>query len=173
MARVEQGDPTALGEVYDLHHEAVRAFAERLVGDRPTAEDLVHEVFVQLPRVIGKFRGDSSLRTFLTGIAVNRARHFVRAAARRRAAMARMQIEPSVVASPEDERQRHELLAALVRCLDQLPLDQRVAFVLCEVEERSSKEAADIVGCPEATLRTRLFHARKKLRALLTEEGIQ
>jgi RNA polymerase sigma-70 factor (ECF subfamily) len=54
-----------------------------------------------------------------------------------------------------------------------LPLDQRVAFVLCDVEERTSGEAAELAGAPEATMRTRLFHARKKLRTALTKEGIQ
>jgi RNA polymerase sigma-70 factor (ECF subfamily) len=48
-----------------------------------------------------------------------------------------------------------------------------VAFVLCEVEERSSQEVSEIVGAPEATVRTRLFHAKKKLRLALTTEGIE
>ncbi len=172
LVRVQRGEPAAVGEVYDLHHEAVRAFAERLLGDEAAAEDLVHEVFVQLPRLVHKFRGESSLRTFLTGIAINHARHHVRAAARRRAATDRMAVEaptPDCAESPEVEHQRRELLRRLNISLDQLPLDQRIAFVLCDVEERTSKEAADLVGAPEATMRTRLFHARKKLRALLEE----
>ena len=60
---------------------------------------------------------------------------------------------------------------SLTRALDDLPLDQRVAFVLCEVEERTSREVAEIVGVPEATVRTRLFHAKKKLRVLLQAEA--
>jgi RNA polymerase sigma-70 factor (ECF subfamily) len=50
--------------------------------------------------------------------------------------------------------------------------DQRVAFVLCAVEERTSSEAARIVGAPEPTVRTRLFRARKKLREILSERGV-
>ena len=57
----------------------MRAFARRLVGDPEAAEDLVHEVFVSLPRAIRRYREQSSLRTFLISIAVNHARHFVRA----------------------------------------------------------------------------------------------
>ena len=49
----------------------------------------------------------------------------------------------------------------------------RVAFVLSDVEERTSSQIARIVGAPEGTVRTRLFHARKKLRALLEEEGLR
>jgi RNA polymerase sigma-70 factor (ECF subfamily) len=173
-ARLERGEPAAICEVYDEHHAAVRAFATRLLGEPASAEDLVHEVFVSLPRVIRSFRGESSLRTFLISVAVNHSRHFVRSATRRRAAMARLADEPPRSSpNPERDFRRRELADALTRALDTLPLDQRVAFVLCDVEERSSAQAARIVGAPEGTVRTRLFHARKKLRALLEEEGIR
>lgn len=173
-ARLERGEPAAVGQVYDEHHEAVRAFAARLVGEPAAAEDLVHEVFVSLPRAIHGFRGESSLRTFLISIAVNHARHFVRAAARRRAALQKYSDEPPPSSpSPERDLRRRELASALSRALDELPLDQRVAFVLCDVEERTSSQAARIAGAPEGTMRTRLFHARKKLRALLEKEGFR
>ena len=54
--------------------------------------------------------------------------------------------------------------------LDQLPLAQRVAFVLCDVQELTSAEAGALAGVPEATVRTRLFHARRRLRELLQPE---
>jgi RNA polymerase sigma-70 factor (ECF subfamily) len=174
VERLRRAEPQAVGQVYDEHHAAVRAFARRLVGDSAAAEDLVHEVFVSLPRAIRGYRGDASLRTFLISIAVNHARHHVRAAARRRAAMERLGREPvGNAADPEVHARRRELADALSRALDSLPLDQRVAFVLCEVEERSSHEAAGLVGVPEATVRTRLFHARRKLREALEEEGVR
>jgi len=174
VTRLQKGEAQALGEVYDLHHEAVRAFAGRLVGDPSIAEDLLHEVFVALPRTIRRFQGNSSLRSFLTGVAINHARHHVRSASRRRAAVQRMGREPErETESPEASLQRTTFLQALNRALDRLPLDQRVAFVLCDVEEHSSAEAAEITGAPEGTMRTRLFHARKKLRAALEQEGIR
>lgn len=174
VARLTLGDRAAVAEAYDAHHSAVRAFAKRLVGETAAAEDLVHEVFVVLPRAIKSYRGDASLRTFLISVAVNHARHHVRAAARRRYAMERYEREPSRGTSdPEQVTGQRELAQVLERCLDALPLDQRVAFVLCEVEERSSTEVARIVGAPEGTVRTRLFHAKKKLRGLLEEEGVR
>jgi RNA polymerase sigma-70 factor (ECF subfamily) len=173
IARLLRGDPSAVGEVYDQHHAAVRAFAKRLVGDSSASEDLVHDVFVALPKAISGYRGDSSLRTFLIGIAVNHARHHVRAAARRRSALEKLGREPSTTGGdPEHDARRRELARLLTHALDELSLDHRVAFVLCEVEERSSREVAEIVGVPEATVRTRLFHAKKKLRVLL-EEAMQ
>lgn len=173
VAGLVAANPSAIGAAYDNHHAAVRAFTQRLLGDASTAEDLVHDVFVQLPKLIGNFRGDSSLRTFLISIAVNRSRHFVRAAARQRTMLERVAREPvGRSEDPEHQVSRRELANALSRALEALPLDQRVAFVLCEVEQRSSTEVARIVDAPEGTVRTRLFHAKKKLRALL-EEGLR
>jgi RNA polymerase sigma-70 factor, ECF subfamily len=174
LVRLRAGEPQALGEVYDLHHEAVRAFAGRLVGDAGIAEDLVHEVFVALPGLIRRFQGEGSLRSFLTGVAINHARHHVRSAGRRRAALGRMGREPArESASPLASVEQKAFLESLNRALDSLPLAQRVAFILCDVEERSCTEAAEMAGSPEATMRTRLFHARRKLRAALEKEGFR
>lgn len=174
VARLQRGEPSAVAELYDSHHVALRAFCQRLLGEESAAEDLVQEAFLQLPRVIGRFRGDSSLRTFLIGIAVNHARHHVRSACRRRAAVERLSERPvPSPPSPEDHAEGAQFLSALHRALDAVPLDQRVAFVLCDVEERSSTEVAQITGAPEATVRTRLHHARKKLRTLLEQGGFR
>lgn len=174
VARLRAGDVAALGEAYDAHHAHVRAFAQRMVGDPGAAEDLVQETFLALPRAVARFRGDSSLRTLIVSVAVNHARHHVRAASRRRAAMARLASEPETAGpTPAEEVARAQLAAALVRALDELPIEQRVAVVLCEVEERTSAEVARIVGVPETTVRTRLFHARRKLAEALVREGVR
>jgi RNA polymerase sigma-70 factor (ECF subfamily) len=174
VQRLARAESQAVAEAYDRHHAAVRAFSKRLVGDDSSAADLVHEVFVALPDAIRRFRGQSSLRTFLIAIAVHHAKHHVRSATRRRAALARLEREPHDTGQdPEQIARRRELSLALTRALDTLPLEQRVAFVLCEVEERTSPDAAEIVGIPEGTLRTRLFHAKRKLRDALVKEGFQ
>jgi RNA polymerase sigma-70 factor (ECF subfamily) len=175
VTRVRAHDVDALATVYDAHHVALRMLARRLVGDDSIAEDLVHDTFVALPSAIRRFRGGSALRTFVMGIAVNRARKYIRAATRRRAAYERHAAQPTPPdsPSPDAELARRQLAAALHRALDMLPADQRIAFVLCEIDELTSKAAAAIVGCPEETIRTRLFHARKKLRAHLEAEDIR
>ena len=174
VERLRRAERAAVGEAYDAHSGVVRGFARRLLGDDMAAEDLVHEVFVTLPRAIRRFEGRSSLRTFLISIAVNHARHHVRGAARRRAAMDRYSQEPVAQSSdPEKEMGRSQLAQGLLRALDKLSVDHRVAFVLCEVEDRSSREASEIVGVPEGTIRTRLFHAKRKLRESLEREGFR
>ena len=175
LDRLRAGETAAVGDVYDLHQAAVQALARRLTGDAAAAQDLVHEVFVALPRAMRSFRGDSSLRTFLLSMAVNHVRHHLRAAARRRMAMDRFsrEVDGGGPAGQEAGAMQRELGRELSRALDTLPLDQRVAFVLCEVEERTSKEAAEIAGAPEATIRTRLFHAKRKLREELERRGMR
>jgi RNA polymerase sigma-70 factor (ECF subfamily) len=174
VARLRRGELTALGEAYDAHHAHVRAFAQRLLGDDTAAEDLLQDTFLALPRAIGGFRGESALRTFLVAIAVNHARHHLRSAIRRRGAHERLESEPPPSSpNPEEQVRRRQLAAALSRALDALPLEQRVAVVLCDVEERTSAEAAQIVGVPEGTIRTRIFHGKRKLREALTEQGVR
>jgi RNA polymerase sigma-70 factor, ECF subfamily len=175
IAGIGARDGNALARVYDAHHVALRALARRLVGDETIAEDLVHDTFVALPGAIRGFRGSSSLRTFVMGIAVNRARKYIRAATRRRAAYERHAAQPAPAESPAPDvaLARRQLAAALHHALDGLPHDQRIAFVLCGIEELTSAEAATVMGCPEETVRTRLFHARKKLRTRFEAEDLR
>jgi RNA polymerase sigma-70 factor (ECF subfamily) len=169
--RIARGDTDALGHAYDAHHDAVRAFGRRLLGSEAAAEDLVHDVFLALPDVAARFEGRATLRTFIMSIAVNRTRNSRRATARRIGAMERLHQEPREGGEdPESLSERRAMAELLSRLLDELPMDQRVAIVLCVIEERTSGEAAQIVGVPEATVRTRLFHARRKLREMLERE---
>ena len=160
--------PGSLVEIYRAHHAHVRAFAQRLLGCPAQAEDLVHDVFVALPRALEKFRGESSLRTFLIAVAVRHAQQHVRAVSRRRAAERRLALEPQPAGStPDATFENGELGRLLAMALDELPVDQRVAFVLCEVEERTSVEVAEMLGESDGTIRGRVFHAKKKLRGIL------
>ena len=99
----------------------------------------------------------------------NKAKHHVRAAIRARRMVEKLVDEPrpSDVEQPDRELERRELCAELQHALDRLPIEQRVVVVLCAIEERSAAEVAVIVGAPENTVRTRLFHAKRKLRGLM------
>lgn len=169
--RVAANDAQALGELYDRHHHGVRAFAQRLFGGAAEADDLVQETFLAAPSALRRFEGRASLRTFLLSIAVNHARHQRRSNARQRGFLDRLGLEPRAASETPDEREeRRELARTMQRLLDALSLDQRVAVVLCVIEERTSAEAAEIAGVAEATMRTRVFHARNKMRAALERE---
>ena len=168
---LRHGRLDALAAAFDRWHQRVRVLARRLLSDDAAAEDVVQEVFAALPRAILRFRGEVTLETFLLAIAVKRARHHRRAAARRRRALARLACEDRLgPRDPEQDAYRLQLGRRLRAALDRLPMPQRVAFVLCVVEELSSAQAAAIAAVPEATVRTRLFHARRRLRGLLDGE---
>jgi len=175
VARLRRGEADALGQAYDAHHAHVRAFAQRFLGDPSLAEDLLQDTFIALPKAIKRFRGDASLRTFLISVALNHAQHYLRSAMRRRGAYHRLGSEPppTPVTTPDLDAERGQLAAAMTRALDALPAEQRAAVVLCEVEERTSAEAAAIVGVAEGTIRARLFHAKRKLREAFAKEGLQ
>jgi RNA polymerase sigma-70 factor (ECF subfamily) len=172
VARLRAGERAAVEQAYVAHHAAIRAFARRLVGEAATAEDLVHDTFVALPRAIRGFRGEASLRSFLIGVAVNHAKRHIRSAVRRRRANDKLAAQQVMAAAELDAREvlvRKQLADRLSAALDQLPIDQRVVFVLCEAEQRTSVEVAAIVGAPEGTVRTRLMHAKRKLREQLED----
>lgn len=174
VARVREGDAEALGVLYDMHHQVVRAFARRLLRDEAAAEDLVHDVFVALPRALRNFEGRSALRTFILSVAVNHAKHHGRGTARRLRALERYHERrvPQPAATPDEASERRRLAEILEAALEALPMDQRIVVVLCTVEERTSVEVAEILSVPEGTVRTRLFHARRKLREHLAERGL-
>ena len=168
MERAEP-EPVSLVDVYRAHHVHVRAFAQRLLGCPDAAEDLVHDVFVALPRALARFRGDCAMRTFVIAVTVKHAQQHIRAVTRRRAAERKLALEPrgEGARGPDADFESGELGRLLTIALDELPADQRIAFVLCEVEERTSVEVAQMLGETDGTIRARVFHAKKKLRALL------
>ena len=164
-------DLDGLARAFDRWHQRVRVLARRLLSDAAAAEDVVQDAFAALPHAVHRFRGEVDLETFLLAIAVKRVRHHQRAAARRQRALARLVgDERCGPRDPEQEAYRRELGLRLAAALDQLPLPQRIAFVLCEIEELTSAQAAAVAGVPEATVRTRLYHARRRLRDVLGEE---
>ena len=168
VERVRKRELDAIAAAYDAHHEALCSFAKRLLGDDHAAEDLVQDVFVVLPELVHRLAPPATMRSFLLGIAANRAKHHVRSRSRRQKFAARLEHEPTrEVETPERLSERRYLAVLLARALDTLPLDHRTTFVLKEIEGYSAKEAADILEIPEATVRTRLFHARARLRAFL------
>jgi len=173
LAGARGGNSAALGRIYELTQHRVRRFAWRLLGEEAAAEDLVQDVFVHLPGLLGRYRGDAPFEMFLLGVVSRRARRHLRTAIRKRKLHDRFAAcADSSPPTPEWDTGRRELAAMLVRALDTLPRDQRLAFVLREVEGLSAGEAAQVMGVPEATVRTRVFHARRKLQSELGRLGV-
>ncbi|MGE0789773.1 MAG: RNA polymerase sigma factor [Sandaracinaceae bacterium] len=172
---IAAADSQAITEVYRAHARSVRAYARRMLQDDVAAEDVVHDAFVALPAAMARFRGECPVESFLLSIAVNLCRRRIRSRVRGQRAKENLQRRevPTPPATPESETRQRELAEVLKRGLDTLSVDHREVFVLCAVEERTSPEVASILDVPEATVRTRLFYARRQLRAFLEGAGVR
>ena len=166
-----RGSVDALADAFDRWHARVRVLARRLLSDDAAAEDVVQDTFAALPAAARRFRGDVDLESFVLSIAVKRARSHQRTAIRRRRALGRFREPPPPgPLDPERDSYRRELASRLEAALDGISLKLRLAFILCEVEGLTAVQAAAVAGIPAATVRTRLFHARRQLRDLLALE---
>ncbi len=167
LAACAVGDGAALGALFDRHRSAVQRFLARLADQRDT-DDLVQETFLQVNRSADRFRGGSSVKTWILGIAVNVSRHHRRAEVRRNSATTTFigQPQPSPI-TPDEATRKREFAMHLQRALVELPHDLRVAFVMCDLEEVPGVEAAAVLAVREGTLWWRLSEARKALRAAL------
>ncbi len=174
VRRLQSGDVEALSRVYREHQRVLCSFAARLLSDPIAAEDLVHDVFAMLPSVIHRYQPDASLRGFLLGIASRRAKHHLRSARRRRGLLERFAQLPRFTAhaTPEEDASKRSMVNALTRALDRLSFEHRLVFTMCDIEEMSPEEAAQVLAIPGGTVRSRLFHARKQVRRELSRRGV-
>ncbi len=169
LAACGTGDASALGALFDRFHVAVYRFAGRLpMTDELARDDLVQATFLEVQRAAPSFRGTSSVKTWILGVAANIARHTLRGERRRRAHQAayleRMPAAPELL---DAQLERKQLLARIAEALADLPRDQQIAFILCDLEQLPGVEVARVLELPEGTLWRRLHTARKAVRAAI------
>lgn len=160
------GDSAALGELFDRFHQTVYRFLSRYLGPRnPDLDDLVQATFLEVRRAASRFRKEASVNSWVVGIAVNVARHYLRSETRRRAALRRSELPPTLAdGTPESQTAHSEFLQRLQQSIVELPEHLRAAFVMCELEGIPGTEAARLLGVREGTLWRRLHDARKLIR---------
>jgi RNA polymerase sigma-70 factor, ECF subfamily len=164
IARVADGDRRAFEELYHLYHRRMARFLTRLTHRYDLAEEVINDTFWVVWRKARDFRGDSQPSTWILGIAYRKARNALRAAARGAA----QNLEEQFLPLTSDEPFRtEELRDWLGQALEQLPIEQRLGVELCYEFGYSCEEIATIMNCPVNTVKTRLFHARAKLKKLL------
>lgn len=166
IARIAQGDRLAMQVLYGRHHIRVFRFGRRLVRDEQVAEDLISDVFLDVWHQAGKFEGRSAVSTWL--LAITR----LKALSARRSRKD-VELDDEAPSAIEDASDDPEVMVqknagdTLRRCLTALSPEHREIVDLVYYHERSVEEVAEIVRIPENTVKTRLFHARKKLAELL------
>jgi RNA polymerase sigma-70 factor (ECF subfamily) len=179
VQRCAAADEIACTELVAEHQRMVVQLAMNLLADRDEALDLSQEVFLRVFRTIHRFRGQSSLRTWIYRIAVNQARNRHRFWRRRHRAD-QVSLDQHIAAhgdftsagesTPDRLLAQKELGARLQQALDGLPFDQRTAIVLREVDGLSYEEIGFSLGVAIGTVKSRLTRARQTLRAELREE---
>jgi len=172
ISRIATGDGLAMQVLYARHHVRVYRFVLRLVGNPTVAEDLISDVFLDVWRQAGKFEARSAASTWLLAIA----RFKALSAMRRKPEEELDEDTAGAVEDPSDDpeiaAQKKDKGEILRKCLSALSADHREIVDLVYYHEKSVEEVAGIVGIPEATVKTRMFYARKKLSELLKAAGV-
>ncbi len=173
-ARLRAGDQTALGELFDSQAQDLYRYAVRASGDWAMAEDIVSLTFLEAWRLRAKLREEGeSVRPWLFGIAANVLRNTARAARRHQAALARMparEVVPDFADELVGRLDDSARLAAAQRALARLRRGDREVFMLCVWAGLDYAGAAQALGVPVGTVRSRLSRARARLRGLADEE---
>jgi len=178
--RARGGDPEAFRELVVRHQRRVYAVALGIVKDRDLAWDVSQEAFLRVHQHLGEFRDESSFSTWIHRITARVAIDVLRKERpSRRSDLADVpepvlqEAAPGVLATalgtdPQETVLRRELSGCLTDALRQLPDVHRTILVLREMDGLSYEELAERLGIPRGTVMSRLFHARKKMQALLT-----
>jgi RNA polymerase sigma-70 factor (ECF subfamily) len=182
VRRIADRDEAAFEILMRRYNGRLFRVARAILKDDADAEDVVQEAYLDAYRHIGAFRGDASVATWLTRIAVNQA--LMRLRGRRRDGVVvpfirhgdqtlegeDMSMRAAADESPSEATLRAEVRQLLEKKIDALPAAYRAVFVLREVEELSVEETAAALSIPAATVRSRSFRARALLRAALARD---
>jgi RNA polymerase sigma-70 factor (ECF subfamily) len=184
VERLVARDERAFNELVCVYERRVLALVMRMLGNRAEAEDLAQEVFVQVFKAIGSFRGESKLSTWIYRIAINlcknRAKYLrVRHASEQDELGALDERLPlagvrrgnvSQVERPDEMMAGKQVEAIVQRAIDALEPSFRECLVLRDVEELSYEEIEEITGLATGTVKSRIHRARAQLREAVERE---
>jgi len=183
VQRFNTGDETAFVEIMERYHSKIFAVALSLLRNRADAEEIAQDTFIRAHRGLARFRGDSSLATWLHRIAVNLARnrywYFFR---RRRHSTLSLdyaigdennatfaELIAADTANPAQESACSEFASLVAACMEKLDASHREILTLRNVLNRSYEEIAAALSLNVGTVKSRIARARQNLRALLAE----
>lgn len=164
--RCRRGDRDALEQVFRREGPALVRLLTRLVGDRHDVDDLVQNTFVEAISAFPRFRGDASVRTWLSRIAVNVVRQkWRRKAVRQRARLELVANDVDPAAPIDDVADDRRRLDRVYQHLAKIAIKKRLAFSLHVLDGRPIDEVAALMSASVTATRSRVFWARKELRA--------
>lgn len=161
LRQVAAGDRVAFKELYLIYHRRLARFLMRMTSRHDLIEEVINDTLWTVWLKAGDFRGDSLVSTWIVGITYRRALK-----ALRRHGTARPMLIEEVAVAP-DVQLEAENREWLGQALAELPLEQRMVMEFSYLMGHSCEEIAQIMQCPVNTVKTRMFHAREKLRRSL------
>ncbi len=165
IRRISCADRDAFQQLYIDYHKRLTRFLVRVMRRHEDIEEVINDAFLVVWQRAGDYRGASRVSTWILGIAYRRALKFIRRSASwSRAAAVAFHSGEAVVEDAAGVTEDRQLLdLALAR----LPAEQRLVLVLAYCMEYSCEEIAEIAECPVNTVKSRMFHARRKLRTII------
>jgi RNA polymerase sigma-70 factor, ECF subfamily len=165
---LQEGSLPAFERLFAEHGERMKSIAANILGSRTEAEDAVQEAMLKAYRGASRFRGGASVSTWLFRILLNTCYDLLRQSRRRAHGEAPM---PPDTVSPPARGVDHPLRLSIEKALSRLDPRERAAFLLCEVEGFSHREAGEILEVGEGASRALLFRARRHLQKALDASG--
>ena len=156
------GDKNAFGELVYRHRDRLWSVALRTTSDPEEAADALQDAFLSAFRRADQFRGEAAVTTWLHRIVVNACLDRLRRRSSRPAVPLPDDLGQTL-ADPGDQMSRRDTQLVIASALATLPPDQRAAIVLVDVEGRSIQEAAELLGCPTGTVKSRCSRGRARL----------
>ncbi|CDX53973.1 RNA polymerase sigma factor [Mesorhizobium plurifarium] len=169
--RVAKGDRAAVRLLFMRHHARIYRFVARQTGSEMMADDVANEVFLELWKQAPSFEGRSEVSTWLLGIARFKALSSLRKKKEDWIDDDDAAQVPDGADTPEVVTMKEDKAAALRRFVDALPEEHRTVIDLAYYHGQSVTEIGEVLGIPVATVKTRMFYARKKLGEALKAAG--
>jgi RNA polymerase sigma-70 factor, ECF subfamily len=176
VRRVQQGDRNAFNLLVTRYQHRIIKLVSRYVRDRDDAMDVAQDAFIKAYRALPNFRGESAFYTWLYRIAINTAKNYLTANARRPLEADRVDSEGEPLdleelqkdlETPEKILLVEEIKRTIFDTIESLPDDLRTAIMLREVDGLSYEEIATAMDCPIGTVRSRIFRARDAIDSKL------
>lgn len=172
VMRIAERDKVAFRTLFDAYGERVFRYAYRMVNDRSLAEEVTNDVMLEVWKGAPQFEGRSKASTWVLGIARHLALNAIRG---KRLITVDLDTTPEIADSRQTDavaRDRDTVRQKLRDALAKLSTDHREVVELTFFHGYSYQEVAEVMGCPENTVKTRMFHAKKQLCAALKRAGL-
>lgn len=173
IGKIARGDRRAFEELFGIYGKRIFRYAARMINDVTKAEEVTNDVMIEVWKSAGKFEQRSSVSTWIIGITRHRCLNAIRG---KKIATVELDSAPELedtADSTEQTRDRETMNQVIRRQLTKLSPEHRDVLELTFFQGCSYKEIAEIAGCPENTVKTRMFHAKRQLEPLLRAVGLE